>query len=99
MASIIPDTGTVMPGRFSTRLMPHCEDWVSCAWMKDSIQRPGDSSHTPVSSDTGHSETTPLRGSLSTPLANDEAARLGLPGRTTIVGRRRLRPSMNPLRV
>ena len=33
------------------------------------------------------------------PLANDEAARLGLPGRTTMVGRRSDRPSMNPLRV
>ena len=33
------------------------------------------------------------------PLAKDEAARLGLPGRTTIVGKRIERPSIMPLRV
>jgi len=50
-------------------------------------------------SDTGHSHATPASGSRMMPLANDEAARLGLPGRTTMVGKRRERPSMNPLRV
>ena len=32
-------------------------------------------------------------------LAKEDAARLGLPGRTTMVGRRSERPSMKPLRV
>ena len=48
---------------------------------------------------TGQIASTPDSGSRMIPLANEEAARLGLPGRTTIVGRRSDRPSMNPLRL
>ena len=43
--------------------------------------------------------TTPASGSRMMPLANDDAARFGLPGRTTMVGSRIERPSTMPLRV
>ena len=48
---------------------------------------------------TGQIDSSPLTGSLMMPLAKDEAAALGLPGRTVTVGRRSERPSMKPLRV
>ena len=48
---------------------------------------------------TGQIASTPASGSRMMPLANDDAALFGLPGRTVTVGRRRLRPSMKPLRV
>ncbi len=41
----------------------------------------------------------PLSGSRITPLKADEAAALGLPGRTITVGSRAERPSTKPLRV
>jgi hypothetical protein len=47
----------------------------------------------------GTRASTPDSGSRMMPLANDDAALLGLPGRTVIVGRRSERPSMKPLRV
>ena len=62
--------------------------------MNASTTLPGDSSQTPVSDATGHSETTPFSGSRMTPLANEDAAAFGLPARTTIVGNRSARPSM-----
>ncbi|SUB30434.1 NAD-dependent epimerase/dehydratase [Yersinia pseudotuberculosis] len=43
--------------------------------------------------------TCPCRGSRIMPLAKLEAARFGLPGLTTMVGIRRLRPSINPRRL
>ena len=56
--------------------------------MKASTTRPGESSQTPVSGATGHSETTPFSGSRMMPLANEDAAAFGLPARTTMVGSR-----------
>jgi hypothetical protein len=38
-------------------------------------------------------------GSRMMPEMNDEAALLGAPGRTVMVGKRMLMPSRNPLRV
>ena len=54
----------------------------------------GDRSHIRVARLTGQIASTPFNGSRRMPLANDDAALFGLPGRTLIVGRRRLRPSM-----
>ena len=53
----------------------------------------------PVSGPTGQDEISPFSGSRMMPLANEDAARLGLPARTTMVGSRKERPSMNPLRL
>src|SRR6266545_5150317 len=58
----------------------------------------GDVTHIAVSGATGQIASTPANGSRMTPLANDDAALFGLPGRTVTVGRRRLRPSIMPLR-
>jgi len=59
----------------------------------------GDVTHIFVDRATGQIASTPASGSRMMPLANEEAALFGLPGRTVTVGRRRLRPSMKPLRV
>jgi hypothetical protein len=99
IASSISRTVSVIPGRFTTRLDGQADAGESCACMKASTARFGERIHTPVVSGTGHSASTPLRGSRMMPLANEDAARFGLPGRTTIVGRRSDRPSRNPLRV
>ncbi|MNC90136.1 hypothetical protein D3C83_61980 [compost metagenome] len=66
--------------------------------MKASTTLPGESSQTPVSGATGHSDTSPASGSRMMPLAKDEAAAFGLPARTTMVGSLSDRPSRNPLR-
>ena len=66
--------------------------------MKASTTCRGESSQTPVSGATGQAEITPFSGSRMMPLANDEAARFGLPARTTMVGSRSERPSRKPLR-
>ena len=55
--------------------------------------------HPRASRATGQIASTPESGSRMIPLANDDAALFGLPGRTVTVGSRRLRPSMKPLRV
>jgi hypothetical protein len=92
-------TVTVMPGRLSTRFTPHADEGRSWAWMNASTTLRGERSQMPVESGTGQSAATPFSGSRKMLLANDEAARLGLPGRTTIVGSRSDRPSRKPFRV
>src|SRR3989442_8949205 len=87
IASIVPVTGTVMPGRFTTRFAPHFDAGKSWACTKASTTRRGESSQTPVAGGSGESYAMPFRGSRITALANDEAAAFGLPGQTTIVGR------------
>ena len=64
-----------------------------------SITARGDCTHILVVGATGQIASTPASGSRTMPLANDDAALLGLPGRTVTVGRRSERPSMKPLRV
>ena len=59
----------------------------------------GDSSHKRVFALTGQTAGSPFNGSRMMPLANEEAAAFGRPGRTLIVGNRSTRPSMKPLRV
>ena len=48
---------------------------------------------------TGQTASAPASGSRMMLLAKVEAALFGLPGRTTMVGRRSARPSMKPLRL
>ena len=55
IAAIISATVTVIPGRFTTRFDPHFAAARSCAWIKASTTRRGESSHTPVSAPTGQS--------------------------------------------
>jgi hypothetical protein len=59
----------------------------------------GDVTHIFVDRATGQIASTPDSGSRMMPLANEDAALFGLPGRTVTVGSRRLRPSTKPLRV
>ena len=56
-------------------------------------------SHMRVSGDTGATAASPFKGSRIMPLAKLDAAALGLPGRTLMVGMRSVRPSMKPLRL
>ena len=72
---------------------------MSWAMMKHSTTVRGDSSQTRVAALTGQTEVSPLSGSRMMPLANDEAAAFGRPGRTLIVGSRSERPSTKPRRV
>ena len=58
-----------------------------------SITVRGDVTHIRVVGATGHGASTPASGSRTMPLANDEAALFGLPGRTVTVGSRSERPS------
>src|SRR5258706_14031645 len=97
IASIISRTVSVIPGRFTTRVVGHADAGRSCAWMNASTTRRGERIQTPVVSGTGQSTFTPESGSRMMLLANDDAARIRLPGRTTIVGRGSDRPPTEPL--
>ena len=59
----------------------------------------GEAIHICVAAGTGSTASRPDSGSRMIPEAKPEAAPFGLPGRTTTVGTRTLRPSMKPLRV
>jgi hypothetical protein len=66
----------------STRCVPQTDAERSCAWTKASITRMGDTIQMRVESGTGHTHTK-SNGPRNIALANDVAARFGLPGRTT----------------
>ena len=70
----------------------------SWARIRAAIAWRGDKIAIRVSGDTGHSASRPVSGSRMMLLANDEAARFGFPGRTTMVGKRTARPSTKFLR-
>lgn len=97
-ASSISRTRTLMPGRLSVRNAPNAEAGSVAAWMKLLTTAAGLESHSASSAFTGHTACSPCSGSRMMPLANDEAALFGLPGRTLMVGRRSTRPSTKPLR-
>ena len=61
--------------------------------------RRGEASAITVSGETGQTAVRPDKGSRMIDDAKVDAARFGLPGRTTTVGRRSARPSTNPLRL
>ena len=67
--------------------------------MKPPTALSGEITHIRVDRSTGQTDSSPFTGSLMMPLAKDDAAALGLPGRTVTVGNRRERPSTNPFRV
>ena len=67
--------------------------------MKPPTALAGEMTHIRVARSTGQIDSSPLTGSLMMPLANEDAAALGLPGRTVTVGRRSERPSTKPRRV
>ena len=83
-----------MGARLSSRAASSSQPATSAA-----IAPRGDSSHSRVPGRTGHTASSPFSGSRIMPLAKDEAAALGLPGRTLMVGRRSTRPSTKPRRV
>ncbi len=95
----MPFTVVAMPGTLIERVCANAVAGASCPTMKLRITVVGEVTQTLVVGATGQIASTPDRGSRMMPLANDDAARLGLPGRTVTVGSRRLRPSMKPLRV
>ena len=86
------------PGRLMTRRRPSRSAGRSCACNRLRMTERGDINQSGVSGLTGHTASSPCKGSRMIPLAKLEAARLGLPGRTTMVGNRMLRASTNPLR-
>ncbi len=91
-------TATEMPGTLTERLVANAAAGASCPVRRFSITAAGDCTHIRVPGATGQIASTPASGSRTMPLANDDAARLGSPGRTVTVGRRRLRPSSAPRR-
>ena len=90
---------TPSPGRLTMRFGPIASPATSCSAISDSIARRGDDSQSRSCSPTGQTAASPFSGSRMMPLANDDAAWFGRPGRTLIVGRRATRPSTKPLRV
>ena len=60
---------------------------------------PGDDTGCDTVASTGQIDSSPAKGSRKIPLKNEDAAPLGLPGRTLTVIKRALRPSINPLRL
>src|SRR5476649_54702 len=97
-ASTISVTLTESPGMLTTGHVPSSACSSSQPAISDSIACFGDSSHKRTSPPTGHTARSPFSGSRMMPLANDDAAAFGLPGRTLMVGRRSTRPSTNPRR-
>lgn len=71
---------------------------IDAALIIDSTQRRGEVMKTGVSGGTGQIAVSPFKGSRIIELKNVDAALLGLPGRTTIVGNLKTRPSIKPLR-
>ena len=88
-----------MPGTLTERVCANAAAGASWPTMMLAMTVRGDVTHIRVVRATGQIASTPDSGSRMMPLANDDAALFGLPGRTVTVGRRRLRPSMKPLRV
>ena len=72
--------------------------WESWARLNAATAWRGDKIAKRISGDTGHTAFRPVSGSRMMLLANDEAAWFGLPGRTTMVGKRTARPSTKFLR-
>ena len=98
-ASTISRTVTEMPGTLIVRDAPNALAGASCAITRLATTVRGDTSQMRVDASTGQLASTPASGSRMMPLANEDAALFGLPGRTLTVGSRRLRPSRKPLRV
>jgi len=86
-------------GSVSERFQPQSLDGRSWARTKASTVLRGLSSGIQLSGRTGQMASCPASGSRMIEDAKVDAARFGLPGRTTIVGRRSERPSTKPLRV
>ena len=77
---------------------------MACWLASNTVIRPctvfdGDDTGCVTLASTGQVVSTPARGSRMMPLKNEDAAPLGLPGRTVTVIRRAERPSTKPLRV
>ena len=98
-AATMSPTLTLMPGTLIERRVVNADAGASWPTTRLSIAVRGDDTHILVCGDTGHSARSPASGSRMMPLANDDAALFGWPGRTVIVGRRSERPSIMPLRV
>ena len=99
-AVTISPTPTRMPGTFTERVCANAEAGTSWPRIRLATTAPGEVTHIRVVGATGQSASTPARGSRMMPLANDEAARFGLPGTHDDCRQPASdRPSMNPLRV
>ena len=99
IASIISSMLALNPGRVMLRLTPRASAGSSLARRNASTTRRGERIHMVASGVTGQTLSCPVSGSRMIPLAKEDAALLGLPGRTTMVGNRSARPSMKPLRL
>ena len=81
-----------MPGTLTERPCVSAAAGASWPISRFSITRRGDNSHMRVAAGTGQIASTPASGSRRMPLANDEAALFGLPGRTLTVGKPQAAP-------
>merc|ERR1712093_269004 len=98
-ASRISCVVTAMPGRAHVRvhdgyLLPS----TSMRWTKLDTTVAGEQTKTLKSKGTGQTDFSPFRGSRTIPLAYEDNAVLGAPGRTMIVGSRTVRASIHPRR-
>ncbi len=98
-AATISPTATEIPGTLIERVWANAPAPASWPISMFAITARGEITHIRVSRETGQIASTPASGSRMIPLANDDAALFGLPGRTVTVGRRSERPSRKPLRV
>ena len=94
LSSICPGV-TDNPGKFTVRRGSRSDVRTRAACTRLAITVPGDAIHSGVSSGTGQTVSIPASGSRMMPLTNDDAAALGVPGRTATVGRRQTMPSTN----
>ena len=95
-ASSISFTLTLSAGRLIAVRPPNASREASATLISAAIVPAVDPSATRVSGATGHTAGSPLSGSRMMEDKNPDAAPLGLPGRTTTVFGRTLRPSMKP---
>ncbi len=87
-----------MPGRLIVRTGPSASAPTRPACTRLAVVAAGEATHSGVSSGTGHTLSTPARGSRTIPLTKLDIAELGWPGRTDTVGTRHTTASITPRR-
>ena len=97
-ASSMSATVTEIPGNINILELPHALASRLSACIRLRITPRGESKYKGKDSGTGRSPVSPFNGSRIILLAKLEAAALGHPGRTAMVGSRRARPSTMPRR-
>ncbi len=97
-ASICSATVADTPGRFRARRPPSDDNSASAAVTRKPTAERGLACQARTLPSTGSTASLPAKGSRMMLEKNPDAAALGFPGRTQMLGRRKLTPSKNPLR-